>query len=138
VADTGEFVVNIVSEAVAEQMNITSTDLDPDVNEFELAGVTPIPSQIVRPPRVQESPISIECTLNQIVTISDQPGGGAIVIGTVVYMHVAEDVYIPDYKIDTTKLQPVGRLAGPNYSRTRDIFQMPRPAPQLSRQVRDE
>jgi flavin reductase (DIM6/NTAB) family NADH-FMN oxidoreductase RutF len=131
VRDTGEFVINIVSEAVAEQMNITSTDLPPDVDEFALAGVTPLVSQLVKPPRVAESPVSMECKLTQIVTISDNVGGGSLVIGEVLMMHVADEVYIPDFKVDTFKMQPIGRLSGAGYSRTRDIFEMPRPKPQI-------
>ena len=132
IRETGEFVVNIVSKSLAEQMNITSTELDPQVNEFELAGVMPAESVMVNVPRVAETPIALECKLNQIVTLSDQPGGGFIVVGRVVYVHVADEVYIPDYKIDTLKVQPVGRLAGFNYSHTNDIFEMVRPASQLS------
>ncbi len=132
VRETGEFVVNIVTESLAEKMNITSTELDHDVNEFEYAGVQPAESVMVNVPRVAESPIAIECKLDQIVTISDQPGGGFIVVGRVVYMHINDDVYIPDFKIDTLKVQPVGRLAGPGYTKVNDLFEMPRPKPQLS------
>lgn len=132
VRETGEFVVNIVTESLAEKMNITSTELDHDVNEFEYAGVEAAQSVMVKVPRVAESPIAIECKLDQIVTISDQPGGGFIVVGRVVYMHINDDVYIPDFKIDTLKVQPVGRLAGSGYTKVNDIFEMPRPKPQLS------
>jgi flavin reductase (DIM6/NTAB) family NADH-FMN oxidoreductase RutF len=133
VEETGEFVINVVTDDVAEQMNITATETEPEINEFELAGVTPIPSNIVQVPRVAESPINIECRLNQIVVINDERGGGAIVIGTVVYFHIDDAVYVPDYKINTVSLKPVGRLAGPNYSRTHHIFNMIRPQPQVTK-----
>ncbi len=131
IRQTGEFVINVVSEAVAEAMNITSTDLPHDVDEFELAGVTSLSSSLVQPPRVAESPISMECKLSQIVTISENVGGGWLVIGEILVMHVADEVYIPDFKIDTLKMQPIGRLAGAGYSYTHDLFEMPRPKPQI-------
>lgn len=131
VRDTGEFVINIVSEDLAEAMNITATETYREVDEFEMSGVKPVPSKVVKIPRVAESPINIECKLNQIVEINDEPGGGYIVVGTVVYMHVADEVYVPDYKIDTLKVKPVGRLAGPGYSRTNDLFEMMRPPSQI-------
>lgn len=124
---TGEFVVNIVSEHLAEKMNLTSVEAPPEVDEFEFAGLTPLPSKIVKPPRVGESLVQLECKLHQIVDIGDQPGQGSLVIGTIVYFHVDDSVYIPDFKIDTHKLQPIGRLAGMDYSRTRDIFELKRP-----------
>ena len=78
---TGEFVVNMVSEAIAEQMNLTSGEYPPDVDEFALSGLTPTPSQAVKPPRVRESPAAMECRLLQVVRISPLPDGGNLVIG---------------------------------------------------------
>lgn len=122
---TREFVVNVVTETIAEQMNVCATEFPFGVNEFEEAGLTPAPSQRVKPPRVSESPINMECTLNQIVTISDRPGGGSIVIGEVVAFHVADEL-VDDFRIDVAKLAPIGRLAGPTYARVREFFEMER------------
>lgn len=128
---TGEFVVNFVTESLAEQMNLTSTEFPADVNEFEVAGLTPAPSVMVKPPRVAESPIHFECKLNQIVTIGTDIGGGHIVIGTILHIHCDESVYRSNNYIDIEAYQPVGRLAGGGYSRTRDLFQIRRPESQL-------
>lgn len=128
---TGEFVINIVSEPLTEAMNITSTELPPDVNEFELTGLTPASSVLVKPPRLAESPINLECKLYQIVKIGDQLGQGSMVIGEIVYFHVADRAYIPDYKIDTAQVQPVARLGGIQYARTTDLFDLARPPAQI-------
>jgi flavin reductase (DIM6/NTAB) family NADH-FMN oxidoreductase RutF len=124
---TREFVVNIVTEALAEAMNLTSGEYAADVNEFEVAGLTAAPSAAVKPPRVAESPVHFECKLDQIVTIGETPGGASIVIGRIVHIHVADEVLIPPDKIDVRKLQAVGRLSGTTYSRTNDFFDLRRP-----------
>lgn len=123
---THEFVVNIVSEEIAEQMNLTSADVPPEVDEFELSGLTPLASDLVKPPRVAESKVQMECRLQQIVRVSDKPGGGILVLGEVLRFHVLEAL-IDGYKIDPDKLNAVGRMGGPAYVRTRDRFEMQRP-----------
>ncbi|KAA3643366.1 MAG: flavin reductase family protein [Chloroflexi bacterium] len=122
---TEEFVINIVTEDTADAMNLTATELPSSVNEFEYAGVTPIPSQRVKPPRVAESPINIECKLSNIVQIGDGgKGSGFIVIGEVLHIHVADKVLLPNYKIDMAALNPIGRLAGPRYTQVNEIFEL--------------
>ena len=133
IRETGEFVVNVVTEATIAAANISSTEFPPDIDEFVAANLTPTPSVIVKPPRVAESPINFECRLNQIVTISDEPGGGSLVIGTVVYIHVRDDVLSGDYRIDADALRAVGRMAGADYSRTTDRFALERPLSQVQR-----
>jgi len=124
---TKEFVINIVTEETAQAMNLSATELPPEVNEFEFSGLTPAASAKVRPPRVSESPVNFECELRQIVDIGDGgPGSGWVIIGEVVHIQVAERVMLPDFKIDTLALKPIGRLAGPNYAHIRDIFEMKR------------
>ena len=127
ILQTGEFVINFVTEALAEAMNASSVEAPAQVNEFERAGVTAIPSRTVRAPRVQESPIHFECRLNQIVTISEGPGGGHIVIGTVQHLHFDDRIWQEGHYIDMAAYQPIGRLAGPQYSFVRDFFSMNRP-----------
>ncbi|MBM2846126.1 MAG: hypothetical protein HW407_1438 [Bacteroidetes bacterium] len=122
----GEFVVNIVSEEFAAQMNICSIEFPPDVDEFQESGLTPLPSDIVGPPRVKESRISMECQLRQIVRVSTKPTGGNIVIGEIVRFHVHDDL-VTDFRIDPDKLRAIGRMGGPAYVRTTDRFDLVRP-----------
>ena len=123
---TKEFVVNIVSEEIAAEMNQTSAEVGPEVDEFELAGLTPLASEAVRVPRVAESKVQMECRLREVITISAGPGGGSIVIGEVLRFHVREDLF-DNYRIDPVKLNAVGRMGGPTYCRTRDRFDLERP-----------
>lgn len=130
---TGEFVVNFTNEATAEAMNITAAEVPADVNEFERANLTPAPSKIISVPRVKESPISFECKLNQIVTISNQPGGGHVIIGTVVYMHFADGIYQDGNYINIEAYQPIGRMMGGGYAHLGDYFTMDRPASEVKK-----
>ena len=128
VRDTHEFVVNIVSEGIVDQMNLCSAEFPASVDEFAMSGLTPVPSDIVRAPRVAESPVSMECKLLQIVEISAQPMGGNIVIGEVVRFHVDDGIIdSSSYRIDAEKLRAVGRMSGFDYARTRDRFSLVRP-----------
>ena len=123
---TEEFVVNIVSEEFAEQMNACSVEVPPRVDEFEISGLTPVASDLVRPPRVAESHVQMECRLNQIITVSEKVQGGYLVLGEVLRFHIDESVMNGD-KIDPDRLRAIGRMGGPTYSRTRDRFDMARP-----------
>lgn len=129
---TGEFVINIVTEPLAEAMNITSMEVRPMVDEFELASLTPVNSVAVKPPRVGESPIHFECRTVEIVDLGDQPGGGSVVIGRVVHVHADDDLVFDGSKVDLAKLQPIGRLSGAGYCRVTDRFDMPRPPSRLA------
>ena len=120
---TKEFVINIVSESFVEKMVKCSTDFDPHVNEFEISGLNSEPSKKISPPLVQESKVSFECHLNQIVEIGDgTAGSGFVVIGTVVLFHIDDDVY-KNGRIDLDALNPIGRLAGNSYTRITDTFE---------------
>ncbi len=123
---TGEFVVNVVSEEFAEPMNLCAAAVPPEVDEFEISGLTPLASDLVKPPRVAESRAQMECRLHQIVRVSDRPGGGILVLGEVLRFHVLDSI-IDDYKIDPDKLNAIGRMGGPMYLRTHDRFEMQRP-----------
>lgn len=123
---TGEFVVNIVGEQIVEPMNETAAEFDPEVDEFQVAGLTPIPSELIRPYRVQECDINMECVLHDILHFGDQPGAGSLVIGKVVMMHISDELYA-DGKIDMEKLLPIGRMAGQVYTRAAsDTFMLER------------
>jgi flavin reductase (DIM6/NTAB) family NADH-FMN oxidoreductase RutF len=123
---TGQFVVNIVTEDLAEAMNISATEYPSEVDEFTEAGLTAEPSQAVQPPRVAESPIHYECQVTKIIEIGDQPGAGSVVIGKVLHLHVDNDLMIDGDKVDLEKLRPIGRLSGPRYCRVEDVFEMQR------------
>lgn len=133
IEEVPEFVVNITNEDTAEVMNQTSAVLPAGQSEFEWAGLTPAPSQTVRVPRVAESPMAFECTLDRIVVISDQPGGGAAIFGRVRCIYVRDDIY-DNGRIDLSALRPIGRLAGDGYARISDVFSMPRPEPIAERE----
>jgi flavin reductase (DIM6/NTAB) family NADH-FMN oxidoreductase RutF len=117
--ETGEFVINIVDEANAPAMNKSATTYPHGVSEFEMAGVTPAPSVVVRAPRVAEAPVSYECKLTQIVEV----GSNAVIFGEVQAIHVREDVYDGRY-VNIDALKPVGRLAGNSYCRVNDLFEL--------------
>jgi flavin reductase (DIM6/NTAB) family NADH-FMN oxidoreductase RutF len=112
----GEFVINIVTEYIAEQMHRTSGDYAPEIDEFALSSLSPVPSLMVKPPRVSESPINLECKLYRMVEIGDgEPGSGTLIIGEIIIYHV-DDRLLVNGRIDPTLLKPVGKLAGSEYS----------------------
>jgi flavin reductase (DIM6/NTAB) family NADH-FMN oxidoreductase RutF len=123
---TGEFVVNLVSFANAEQMNITAIEFGPEVDELAEAGLTPIPSIRVKPPRIAESPVSMECERLMTIELGNER---ALVLGKILLMHIRDDAVIDaaNCYIDTPKLDLIGRMHGRGfYTRTRDQFEMPR------------
>ena len=123
---TGEFVINIVVESIAEAMNSTAAEYPGDTDEFEIAGLTPAPSSIIKPPRVLESPVNLECRLNQIITIGQGETESGLVLAEVIAMHL-DDRVITDNRVDSRKLKAVGRLGGSEYSHTDGIFTLVRP-----------
>jgi flavin reductase (DIM6/NTAB) family NADH-FMN oxidoreductase RutF len=123
---TQDFVVNLVDDARAEPMNLTSGEYPPEIDEFELAGLTAAPSVKVKAPRIAEAPISLECRVGQILTVGHGPN--SLVLGEIVQFHIRDDLYDPTTgRIDMYKLHPVGRLAGELYTHVHDIFEMKRP-----------
>ena len=126
VEKNGEFVINVVSEALAVAANATAAEVAPEVDEFELAGLTPIASEVVRVPRVAESPAQMECRLLQVIYTSHVPGGGVIVLGEVLRFHIREDM-VEDFRVDPAGLDAVGRMAGNTWVRTRDRVELIRP-----------
>lgn len=125
---TGEFVVNTVSAADAETMNATSAMLPPDAGEFDRFGVASAPSVKVRIPRVASAAVSFECRLDRIIRVSEGPAGGNLVLGRIVWMHVADSVVGSSGYPDPDRLDLVGRMGGTDYLRTRDRFSLDRPS----------
>ena len=130
IEETGEFVVNVVVDDIAAAMNATAAEYPSDVSEFVIAGLTEAPSEVVKAPRVLESPVNMECRLSQIVNIGEQPHQHGLVIGEIVRMHLREDVLYEGpngYRVNHQALQPTGRLAGNAYCRTDDVYELIRP-----------
>jgi flavin reductase (DIM6/NTAB) family NADH-FMN oxidoreductase RutF len=127
IQQTAEFVVNLVSEANAEAMNLTCIDAPPEVDELELARLTPVPSLKVAPPRIGESPVSFECRLIAALVVGPMQ---VVVLGRVVCAHI-DDAFVLDAKrchLDTPALRLIGRMHGSGiYVRTADRFEMQRP-----------
>ena len=124
---TKEFVVNIVTDELFQAMNASSIEAPAGFNEFDYAGLTLGPSISVKPARVAESPIHFECNLREIIEIGTDPGGGSIVIGTIVHIHANDEVMIGRDKINLSALKPIGRLMGNSYCRVTDIIEIERP-----------
>jgi len=107
-------------------MNRTAADVPPHVDEFELSGLTSIPSETVKAPRVAESPAQMECKLMQVIRTGNHPASGVLVLGQILRFHVREDLF-DNFRIDHEKLDAIGRLAGNSYVRTLDHFDLMRP-----------
>jgi flavin reductase (DIM6/NTAB) family NADH-FMN oxidoreductase RutF len=123
---TQDFVVNLVDDALAEQMNLTSAEYPPEVDEFAVTGLTAASSLKVKAPRVAEAPINLECRVVQILPVGHGPH--SLVLGEIVQFHIRDDLYNPATgRIDMYNLHPVGRLAGELYTHVHDIFEMKRP-----------
>lgn len=124
---TKEFVVNLVTEDLVEQMNLTSNNVTSDVDEFELAKLTPIPSQTIKPMRVGEAKAHFECEMVHHYFLENHTNGGAcVVIGKVKMIHVNEEILLDNFKINLETYKPVARLAGSNYSKLGEIFTIKR------------
>ncbi len=122
-----QFVVNMVTEALVEQMNATSQAVPSNVDEFELVGLTPIASTKIKPMRVKESPITFECEMVHHYFLENHKQGGAcIVIGRIVMMHIDKSVLLDNYKINMETYKPVARLAGSNYIKIGEMFSIKR------------
>ena len=124
---TKEFVVNLVTEDLVEQMNLTSNNVASDIDEFELANLTPIPSQTIKPMRVGEAKAHFECEMVHHYFLENHSNGGAcVVIGKVKMIHINEEILLDNFKINLETYKPVARLAGSNYSKLGEIFTIKR------------
>ena len=123
---TGEFVYNMATYELREALNLSAQQVPPEVDEFELAGVTKVPSKLVKAPRVGESPVQFECRYHQTVRL---PGKGMmgtvdIVIGEVIGIHIKEEFIQPDGKLDIPKIRPLARLGYYDYTCVESVFEM--------------
>lgn len=129
IEETGEFVCNLATWDLRDAMNKTSAHVPPQVNEFELAGLTQAPSNLVKPPRVAESPCALECKATQIVQMRDpdgRPQQNFVVFGQVMGIHIDER-FIKNGILDAAALKPIARLGYRDYSVVTELFQMTRP-----------
>ena len=128
-----ECVINIVNYAMVGQVSLSSCEYSKEVNEFTKAGFTQIPSELVAPPRVAESPIQLECTVAQIIALGEKAGAGNLVLAEIKRIHIAESVLNANNKIDQAKLDLVARLGGDWYARINEqnLFEVTKPNTQL-------
>ena len=128
ILDTKEFTLSVVSFDMVEQMNICAAEFGPEVDEFEKSGLTKHPTKIVSTPGVAESPIILECQFTQHIQFCDQPAGGNLLLGEIVYFHASEDLYDESGKIDPHKADQVARMGYNWYSRAKEgLFELPAP-----------
>lgn len=123
----GQFVVNVAVEAYARQVSAAAAELPYGDSEFDMAGFTPAPSRVVKPPRVEESPVSFECETTHVIRLAPGvPTSGTIVVGEVVHVWIREDLVNERLHVDPERLQTIGRMGGAAYCRTRDRFDLVR------------
>jgi flavin reductase (DIM6/NTAB) family NADH-FMN oxidoreductase RutF len=123
--ETGEFVVSMATYELREKVSMTAQFVDPDIDEFELAGLTKVPSKLVKPPRVAESPIHLECKYHSTLTLPSNQRHSLhhVVIGEVVGIHIRDNVIV-DGKIDILKVRPLARLGYTDYTSVTEVFSM--------------
>jgi flavin reductase (DIM6/NTAB) family NADH-FMN oxidoreductase RutF len=128
-----ECVINIVNYAMVQQVSLSSCEYPKDINEFTKAGFTQIPSDLVAPPRVAESPIQLECNVAQIIALGEKAGAGNLVLAEIKKIHITESVLNANNKIDQAKLDLVARLGGDWYARINEqnLFEVTKPNTQL-------
>jgi len=108
-------------------MNLTSSELDPEVDEFDFAAIEKAACQIVSPPRVAIAAASMECELHHAVSLGTGPGGANLVVGRIVWFHLSDRLIHEQGEFDSKRLDTIGRMGGVDYARTRDRFEIPRP-----------
>jgi flavin reductase (DIM6/NTAB) family NADH-FMN oxidoreductase RutF len=123
---TGEFVYNMATWAQRDQMNQTALIVDRSLDEMAAAGLDPLPSRLVRPPRVKGSPVHFECRLHQIVTLPGRKPSSEhhVVIGRVVAVHIDDAALTSDGRVDVLKIRPIARLGYKDYTSVESVFQM--------------
>ncbi len=129
ILEVRECVINIVNYSMVQQTSLASTEYPRGTNEFIKAGFTPVESRLVRPPRVAEAPVQLECTVRDIIHLGETPGAGNLILADVRLIHIREDILDESGKIDQAKIDLVARLGGDWYCRvTRDnLFRVAKP-----------
>lgn len=134
VLEVPEVAISMVSHEVVQQMSLTSNEYEKGINEFEKAGLTMRPSKKIRPPGVGESPVILECVVNQVIPLGREGGAGNLIMAEVLQMHIDQGVLEGERSVDTTKLDLVGRMGGNWYCRAfgNALFEIPKPGSELS------
>lgn len=129
IREVGEVVISIVNYNMVQQTSLTSCDFPKGTNEFIKSGLTPVSSQLVKPPRVEQSPVSFECKVKQVIALGDQGGAGNLVLCEVLLMHIQEEVVDANGIIDPQKIDAVARMGQNYYCRAHgdNIFTVPKP-----------
>lgn len=129
VLEVKECVINIVNYPMVQQMSLASTEYGKGINEFEKAGFTMLPSLLVKPPRVAEAPVQLECIVKEVIHLGDQPGAGNLILAEIKLIHIQEDILDADGKIDQEKIDLVARLGGDWYCRVtkENLFKVAKP-----------
>lgn len=129
VKETMEVVINVVNHSIVQQMSLSSTAYDKGVDEFEKSGLTPIKSELVKPARVKESPVSFECKVREVVELGDEGGSGNLIICEIVMIHIDDSILDEEGNIDTRKIDLVGRMGGSHYVHANGdaLFEVPKP-----------
>ena len=129
IKETMEVVINVVNYPMVWQTSLASCEYPQGINEFIKAGFTTVPSEVVRPPRVAESPVQMECTVRQIIPIDEKPGSGNLVIADVKRVHINESVFDDQGRVDPNRLDLVARLGGDWYARItpESLFEVAKP-----------
>lgn len=129
VMEVKECVINIVNYALVQQTSLASTEYAKGVNEFEKAGLTMLPSELVKPPRVAEAPVQMECVVKEIIHLGENPGAGNLILAEVKLIHIHEEILDEEGKIDQAKIDLVARLGGDWYCRVtpENLFKVAKP-----------
>jgi len=129
ILEVKECVINIVNYPMVQQMSLSSTEYAKGINEFEKAGFTMLPSQLVKPPRVAEAPVQMECIVTEVISLGERPGAGNLILAEVKLIHINEDILDEDGKIDQVKIDLVARLGGDWYCRVTpdNLFKVAKP-----------
>lgn len=134
VKEVPEVVINVVSYSMVHQASLASTEYPPGVNEFLKAGFTQEKSELVKPFRVKESPVQMECAVKNIIELGQEGGAGNLIICEVLLIHIKEEILTPDGKIDPDKIDLVARMGGDYYCRASgtSVFEIPKPLTTIS------
>lgn len=134
VLEVPEVVINIVNYNMVQQASLSSVEFPKGVSEFVKSGLTEIPSQLVKPPRVGESPASFECKVNQVIPLGDKGGAGNLILCEILLMHFKDEIFDAAGKIDPHKMDAVARMGGDYYCRAHgeSIFTVPKPSDKQS------
>jgi flavin reductase (DIM6/NTAB) family NADH-FMN oxidoreductase RutF len=129
VQENGEVVINVVNFDIVQQMSLASTEYETGVDEFVKSGLTAVPSEVVQPPRVAESPVQFECKVIEVKELGQEGGAGNLVICEVVRIHIKEEILDADQNIDPFKIDTVARMGGNWYCRSKDaMFEVEKPS----------